>query len=146
MNVTGVSVGSIKNAISSDVEPDTTERLGNLLEYLNDLSTDYGNRMKGWLVPPITGEYIFWISATCQSELWLSTDDKPKNGVLSYASRKLPLPGRGCGYTLLRNQKQLRLLLVGFITLRYEGCEIIIRGYTFFDVLRLDTSYPSCKI
>jgi hypothetical protein len=82
MNVTGVSVGSIKNAISSDVEPDTTERLGNLLEYLNDLSADYGNRMKGWLVPPITGEYIFWISATCQSELWLSTDDKPKNGVL----------------------------------------------------------------
>jgi hypothetical protein len=38
--------------------------------------------MKGWLVPPATGDYVFWISADDIAELWLSTDDHPENGVL----------------------------------------------------------------
>ncbi len=32
----------------------------------------YGTRMHGFLVPPVSGNYTFWIAADDQSELWLS--------------------------------------------------------------------------
>jgi signal transduction histidine kinase len=31
-------------------------------------------RMRGWLHPPVTGEYTFWIASDNSSELWLSLD------------------------------------------------------------------------
>ena len=33
-------------------------------------------------MPPITGDYIFWIAADDTGEFWLSTDDDPANKVL----------------------------------------------------------------
>ncbi|MBE3070181.1 MAG: hypothetical protein IMZ66_08080, partial [Planctomycetes bacterium] len=41
----------------------------------------YGTRLRGYLSPPITGEYIFWISSDDNSELWLSSDEDPGNKV-----------------------------------------------------------------
>lgn len=34
-------------------------------------------RMSGFLHPPVTGEYTFWIASDNSSELWLSYDDNP---------------------------------------------------------------------
>ena len=34
-------------------------------------------RMRGYLHPPTTGEYTFWIASDNSSELWLSPDDDP---------------------------------------------------------------------
>lgn len=34
-------------------------------------------RMRGWLQPPVTGKYTFWIASDDSSELWLSTDSNP---------------------------------------------------------------------
>lgn len=34
-------------------------------------------RLRGYLQPPVTGEYSFWIASDNSSELWLSTDDDP---------------------------------------------------------------------
>jgi hypothetical protein len=61
-----------------------TERLGGLLETKSprELDADHGSRMMGWLVPPVTGEYVFWIAADHLSELWLSTDDNPENMIM----------------------------------------------------------------
>src|SRR5206468_12203988 len=41
----------------------------------------YGARVRGHLHPPATGNYIFWIAADDQAELWLSPDDKPNGKV-----------------------------------------------------------------
>ncbi len=82
-NVIGVSVTNLKIVIDSGVMPNTTERLGSLLEMRDSYDyDDHGSRMIGWLVPPITGEYNFLIAADYLAELWLSTDDNPKNIVL----------------------------------------------------------------
>jgi hypothetical protein len=34
-------------------------------------------RMRGWVRPPVTGDYTFWIASDDSSELWLSGDDQP---------------------------------------------------------------------
>ena len=91
-----MSVDNIRIAINSGVGPSTTERLGGLLEMMStrELDADHGSRMMGWLVPPITGEYVFWIAAKNLSELWLSTDDNPENMIM-LCSPKFPAPGPG---------------------------------------------------
>lgn len=40
---------------------------------------NYGTRVGGYLVPPETGEYTFWIASDDASELWLSLDDSYEN-------------------------------------------------------------------
>ena len=46
-------------------------------------ANDYwGERYRGYLYPPQTGEYTFWIASDDDSELYLSTDDDPANSVL----------------------------------------------------------------
>jgi hypothetical protein len=32
-------------------------------------------------MPPVTGNYVFWIAADDTGELWLSSDDHPENMV-----------------------------------------------------------------
>ena len=84
LSLSGLSVDNIKIAINSGVGPSMTERLGGLLETKSprELDADRGSRMMGWLVPPVTGEYVFWIAADHLSELWLSTDDNPENMIM----------------------------------------------------------------
>ena len=36
--------------------------------------TDYGQWMRGWIIPPATGNYSFWIASDDFSELWISTN------------------------------------------------------------------------
>ena len=38
----------------------------------------YLTRMRGYLHPPVTGEYTFWIASDNSSQLWLSASDDPK--------------------------------------------------------------------
>jgi len=41
----------------------------------------YGARIHGYIHPPQTGDYTFWVAADDQAELWLSTTDKADNKV-----------------------------------------------------------------
>jgi len=38
-----------------------------------------GQRLVGWVVPPVTGDYLFWVEAGREGELLVSTDDSPEN-------------------------------------------------------------------
>ena len=64
-------------------EPNQSRRLTNLLESPTNIEDNYGSRMKGWLVAPVTGSYSFWIASDDQGEFWLSTDSDPANMVLA---------------------------------------------------------------
>jgi hypothetical protein len=45
-----------------------------------DGGEDYwGARMRGYIIPPETGDYTFWTASDDDSEVWLSTDDNPAN-------------------------------------------------------------------
>jgi len=43
------------------------------------LRDNYGIRARGYVYPPVSGDYTFWISGDDECQLWLSTDDNPAN-------------------------------------------------------------------
>ena len=59
--------------------PPTTSRVLVTLEQPQNWADHYGTRVRGYIVPPTTGNYTFWIASDDQSELWISTDDQPAN-------------------------------------------------------------------
>ena len=53
-----------------------------LLEGPLDAFDNYGTRISGFLKPPVSGAYNFWMSSDDGGEFWLSTNDSPANLVL----------------------------------------------------------------
>lgn len=44
-----------------------------------DWADNLGQRVRGWLLPPTTGTYTFWVAGDDQTQLLLSTNDSPGN-------------------------------------------------------------------
>jgi hypothetical protein len=44
-----------------------------------NFGTDYASRLRGYICPPVTGEYTFWLASDDAGELYLSTDENPAN-------------------------------------------------------------------
>lgn len=57
----------------------TTSQLITLLETPSSISDYYTHRVRGYLYPPTTGSYEFWLATDDDGELWLSTNDSPAN-------------------------------------------------------------------
>jgi hypothetical protein len=58
--------------------PSGTEVLTRLASPV-DIGDNYGTRIRGYIHPPVSGEYTFWLAGDNMSELWLSTDEAPDN-------------------------------------------------------------------
>lgn len=77
----GISNGNIttlKDDPRYPEAPSGTELL-NLFEVPPNKGDNYGSRVSGYIVPPQTGDYTFWISADNFGELWLSKDGLPES-------------------------------------------------------------------
>jgi hypothetical protein len=59
--------------------PTSSTRLTHLLQSPANNGDNYGSRMTGWLVPPVSGNYSFWIASDDQGEFWLSSNNDPAN-------------------------------------------------------------------
>jgi regulation of enolase protein 1 (concanavalin A-like superfamily) len=46
---------------------------------VNSGMNNYGQRLRGFVVPPVTGNYVFWIASDDASDLFISTDETPQN-------------------------------------------------------------------
>ncbi|TXK44138.1 T9SS type A sorting domain-containing protein [Pontibacter qinzhouensis] len=57
----------------------TPTRVGELMafETPSNVGNNYGQRVRGYVRAPETGDYTFWIAADDVAELWLSTSDDP---------------------------------------------------------------------
>lgn len=75
-NIPGTTVSSIP--VNSP--PDEIVTL-NSFETDNYQGTNYGSRVRGYICPEQTGDYMFYLASDDQSELWLSTGDNPANKV-----------------------------------------------------------------
>jgi hypothetical protein len=54
-----------------------TETLATTMEGPLDVADNYTDRFSGFFLPPATGDYVFFISADDDSDLFLSTDEDP---------------------------------------------------------------------
>jgi hypothetical protein len=73
---TGSVVVDLTNNPNYPYQPAGSE-LRETFEGPTNWADDYGTRMFGWLTPPQTGDYTFWIASDDASELRLSTDVDP---------------------------------------------------------------------
>ncbi|MDO1451601.1 SBBP repeat-containing protein [Rhodocytophaga aerolata] len=71
-NVTGTTVGTIPVS----TKPTSTTQLSSF-EAPTNIGDNYGQRIRGYICPPVTGSYTFYIASDDHSELWLSSTDNP---------------------------------------------------------------------
>jgi hypothetical protein len=71
--------------------PTGREILGKAFETPVNVATNFEARYQGFLIPPITGTYKFWIANESVSELWLSADTIPaKKTKIAAVTRSTP--------------------------------------------------------
>jgi hypothetical protein len=74
-NLPGNGVGVIP------VQNPTTTTTLTALESPSNSGDSYGERIRGYICPPVTGDYTFWVAGDDQTQLWLSTDEDTANKV-----------------------------------------------------------------
>jgi len=77
-NISGTDIPSLTSHANFPDNPSGREFVSSMEGPVN-WSDNYGTRLFGWLYPPETGDYTFWISGDDNCELWLSTDADPAN-------------------------------------------------------------------
>lgn len=77
--------GGVQGSSVSDIpvhrDPDAVSQL-TIFEGPSNVGIHYGSRIRGYICPPATGNYVFYIASNDHSELWLSTDGNPENKVM----------------------------------------------------------------
>jgi hypothetical protein len=118
---TGISGSSIDDLMAGTNYltnvPNQSICLINLLEGLNNSGNNSGSRIKGWLLPPVTGNYSFWIAASDNGEFLLSTDSDPANKVRACHT---PGPVSHKNFTAYSEQKSNPISLVADQAYYYE--------------------------
>ncbi|MHC4726442.1 MAG: PA14 domain-containing protein [Planctomycetota bacterium] len=74
--------GTAVDALTSDPRyPDSPDQSEWRTDFDSELNPwdNYGTRARGYIYPPVSGDYNLWISGDDFCELWLSTDDDPAN-------------------------------------------------------------------
>src|SRR5688572_9267767 len=70
-----ISGSAVSNLTSNGNYPNNPSSAGtrNLFEMPTNSGNNIGIRMNGYICPPTTGNYVFWIASDASAELWLST-------------------------------------------------------------------------
>ena len=77
-NLTGTAVSSLTGSSRYPNSP-TSSGTMTAFEMPANLGNNIGVRMYGYICPPTTGNYVFWIASDNSGELWLSTTINPAN-------------------------------------------------------------------
>ena len=67
-----------------------------------------GQRLRGWVYPPVSGEYTFWVSGDDETHLYLSTDETPANTSLI---ARVPYWSSSLQWTKYAEQKSVKITL-----------------------------------
>jgi hypothetical protein len=70
-----VLLDDVKAAVNDRVAPDETRLLASVETPQTNPNLDrYGQFIRGWIIPPANGTYVFWIAGNAATELSLSTN------------------------------------------------------------------------
>ncbi len=81
-NIPGASVSDLLASPAYPESPSEKSYVTDLFESPTDIAENYGQRMRGFIAPPATGDYQFWIATDDGGALYLSTDADPANKVM----------------------------------------------------------------
>lgn len=73
-NVPGTNIADIPTGTPASL----TNTLGTL-EGITNFGANYGERIRGYLTAPVTGNFYFWIAGSDSAELWIANDGEPVN-------------------------------------------------------------------
>jgi hypothetical protein len=76
--ITGTAISSLTSNSNYPNSPTGTSQL-TTFETPTNWADNYGSRIRGYIHPPVTGSYTFWIAGDDNTELYLSTNDNPAN-------------------------------------------------------------------
>ena len=79
MGIPGPDVADLTSHVDYPHNPTSTNLVTDFFEAPTDIAEFYGQRMHGYLVPPTTGDHVFWIASDDGGALYLSTDEDPAN-------------------------------------------------------------------
>ncbi|MHC5183017.1 MAG: CotH kinase family protein, partial [Planctomycetota bacterium] len=77
-DITGTAVSDLTSDSNYPNVPTGSDLLTTFEAPIN-WADDYGTRIRGYLHPPTTKNYTFWVSGDDETQLWLSTDANPSN-------------------------------------------------------------------
>ena len=113
-NVAGINISNIPVNVAAS----SSAAFGNL-EGITNFGDNYGERIRGYLTAPVTGNYYFWIAGSDSAELWIANDSEPANKVkrcwVSPTNNPAPPPANGTAarqWNVQPNQKSPWLALV----------------------------------
>ncbi|HYE99989.1 MAG TPA: PA14 domain-containing protein [Planctomycetota bacterium] len=75
-SVPGSSVDELRRHPAFPAKPDQSST-HDLFEAPSNWGDNYGTRLRGFLHPPTTGNYTFWVAGDDHCELWISADADP---------------------------------------------------------------------
>ena len=76
--ISGTTISNLTTNANYPNLPSSSTTLGILEGYTNAYD-GFGGRISGYIVPPTTGTYYFWIASDDDGELWLSTNSSTSN-------------------------------------------------------------------
>ncbi len=75
----GNSVQDLKNNTNNlQAAPSVSQNLS-VFQAPSNICDNCGTRIRGYVCPPTSGNYTFWVEGDDNTELWLSTNDQPAN-------------------------------------------------------------------
>ncbi|NKI31908.1 Ig-like domain-containing protein [Croceivirga thetidis] len=77
-NIGGIALNDLFNAPNYPDNPSSTQQI-NSFEIAVNSGDNYGVKVSGFLCPPESGVYYFWVSGDDESRLDISTDQNPAN-------------------------------------------------------------------
>ncbi len=87
-NINGTAVSNLTSNANYPNNPSSTGTR-TTFEMPNNGGNNFGIRMYGYICPPTTGSYVFWIASDESAELWLSTTSSSANKVrIAYNTAK----------------------------------------------------------
>ncbi|MDX5328654.1 MAG: hypothetical protein LPK06_07655, partial [Marinobacter sp.] len=89
----GISGNNVQSMIDAEKFPDSPDEITELnqLRRAANRANNYGTLIRGYLEPPATGEYTFYIAGDDETQLWLSPSQSPEDIVRIASTMATPL-------------------------------------------------------
>ena len=107
----GVTGADLANVPWTSI-PNSSDTIPTIEDNVITYGPNTGERLRGYFIPPVTGNYYFWIAASNTAELWISNDSEASNKVRR-ASVTGPAGTTARAWNTQPNQRSQWLSLVG---------------------------------